>query len=56
MDASEFRRLAQTGVATPVTPETALGVWVQVDQWLTEVEEQLGDPVLASWEDASGNS
>jgi hypothetical protein len=56
MDASEFRRLAHSGVAAPVTPETALGVWVQVDEWLTEVREQLGDLVLASWENAAGTS
>ena len=56
MDAREFRRLAQSGVAAPVTPEAALGVWVQVDGWLTEVREQLGDSVLASWENAAGTS
>jgi hypothetical protein len=49
MDAAELRRLADTRVGASVTAETALGVWVQVDEWLAMVEDRLGDDVLASW-------
>jgi hypothetical protein len=56
MDAGEFRRLADGRVKGPVTPETALGVWVEVDEWFRTVEERLGDAVLASWENASGEA
>jgi hypothetical protein len=54
MDAAELRRLADTRVGASVTPETALGVWVQVDEWLAVVEDRLGDDVLASWRLAAG--
>jgi hypothetical protein len=50
MDAGEFRRLAERHVGGPVTPETALAVWVEVDEWLHLVQRRLGDAVLASWE------
>jgi hypothetical protein len=53
MDASELRRLADTRVRGPVTPETALGVWVQVDEWTAAADAALGDAVLASWESAA---
>jgi hypothetical protein len=53
MDAGEFRRLADRHVGGPVTPETALAVWVEVDEWLCLVQDRLGDPVLASWETAA---
>ena len=54
MDADEFRRMADDRVRLPVTPETALGVWVQVEQWQARAQEGLGDDVLASWETAAG--
>jgi len=54
MDTDEFRRRADDRVRLPVTPETALGVWVQVEQWLARVQDRLGDDVLASWETAAG--
>jgi hypothetical protein len=50
LDASEFRRLADSRVRGPVTPETAVEVWAQVQGWLTAVEDRLGEAVLAAWE------
>jgi hypothetical protein len=50
MDAGEFRRLADTRVRGPVTPETAVAVWAQVEDWLTVIRARLGDAVLAAWE------
>jgi hypothetical protein len=55
MSAGEFRRLADTRVRGPVTPETAVNVWAQVDEWLTAVHEYLGDPVLGDWDAAAGS-
>jgi hypothetical protein len=55
MDADELRRLADTRVGGPVTPETALDVWTQVDEWLAMVEERLGDDVLVQWRTAAGD-
>jgi hypothetical protein len=54
MDIDEFRRLADTRVRGPVTPETALGVWTQVDEWLAVAQDRLGDSVLVSWDRATG--
>jgi len=54
MDTDEFRRMADDRARLPVTPETALGVWVQVEHWLARARERLGDDVLASWETAAG--
>ncbi len=56
MDADEFRRLADAMGREPVTPETAVGVWAQVEEWLSVVQERLGDEVLASWETAAGKA
>jgi hypothetical protein len=53
MDVQEFRRLADTRVRGPVTPETAVKVWRQVEEWLAAVEHQLGDGVLAAWDAAA---
>ena len=53
MDAAELRRLADARMRGPVTAETALGLWAQVDGWLTLVHECLGDSVLASWRAAA---
>jgi hypothetical protein len=53
MDAAELRRLADTRIRRPVTPETALAVWSEVADWLTQVEALLGDTVLAGWEAAA---
>jgi hypothetical protein len=55
MSAGEFRRLADTRVRGPVTPETAVNVWVQVDEWLTAVQDHLGDAILAAWDAAAGS-
>jgi hypothetical protein len=52
MDAAEFRRLADARVGGPVSPETALDVWTQVERWRTAVTEAVGDQVLAAWETA----
>jgi hypothetical protein len=54
MDAAELRRLADTRVRGPVTPETALEVWTQVDQWHALVEDSVGEAVVAEWQAASG--
>jgi hypothetical protein len=54
MDAAELRRMADTRVRGPVTPETALSVWVQVDEWIAAADEALSDSVLARWEQAAG--
>jgi hypothetical protein len=54
MDAAELRRLADTRVRGPVTPETALGVWTQVDDWFALVQSRLGDAVLVAWAAAQG--
>ena len=56
MDADELRRLADTRVRGPVTPETALDVWTQVEDWRTMVQERLGDDVLAQWRSAAGDA
>ena len=56
MDASELRRLADTRVRGPVSPETALEVWVQVDEWTSAADAALGDTVLTSWESAAENT
>jgi hypothetical protein len=50
MDAGELRRLADTRVRGPVTPENALRVWTQIDEWSAVAEGRLGDRILASWE------
>jgi hypothetical protein len=50
MDAAEFRQLADTRARSPVTPETALAIWAQVDDWHAVVEDYVGDGVLAAWE------
>jgi hypothetical protein len=56
MDADEFRRLADLRVREPVTPETAVGLWAQVDEWLRMADERLGEGVLKSWEAAGNHS
>jgi hypothetical protein len=53
MDAAEFRRLADTRMKGPVTPETALQVWTQLDEWVMTVDASLGDAVLAAWDSAA---
>jgi hypothetical protein len=53
MDAAELRRLADTRVRGPVTPETALDVWAQVDAWSALVDDQIGDAVLEAWRQAA---
>ena len=55
MSAGEFRRLADTRVRGPVTPETAVNVWAQVDEWLTAVQDYVGDAILAAWDAAAGS-
>jgi hypothetical protein len=56
MDATELRRLADTRVRGPVTPETALEVWAQVDVWSALVEVQIGDAVLAAGGSTAGEA
>lgn len=56
MDADELRRLADSRRHGPVTPETALEVWAQADEWMGAVEEGLGDAVLAAWAAAGGRT
>jgi hypothetical protein len=53
MDAEELRRLADTQVRAPVTPETALQLWSLIDVWLTHLEHRLGDAALDAWQRAS---
>lgn len=54
MDAGDLRRLAENQVRGPVTPETAVGLWSEVERWLDLVETTIGDPVLDAWERARG--
>jgi hypothetical protein len=56
MDPGEFRRLAAGHMRGPVTPETALAVWVEVDGWLRQVQDRLGDAVLVAWENEARNA
>jgi hypothetical protein len=56
MDAVELRRLADRQARGPVSPETALGVWAEADAWRTQVDERLGDDVLAEWRAATGEA
>ena len=56
MDADELRRLADGMGRRPVTPESAVGVWAQVDEWLAVAHERVGDEVLALWENAAGRA
>jgi hypothetical protein len=56
MDAGEFRRLADTRMTRPVTPETALQVWTQLDEWVMAVNTGLGDAVLAAWHSAASGT
>jgi hypothetical protein len=51
MDVEELRRLAADRVAGPVTPETALELWAQVDRWEAVVDESIGDTAIAAWSD-----
>lgn len=54
MDVAEFRRLAETRVGSPVTPETAVELWAEVDRWVVVVDEAVGDAALDTWEAAAG--
>jgi hypothetical protein len=54
MDASDFQRLADTRLKTPVTPETALDVWSQVEAWKREMDAGVGDAVLEQWRSLHG--
>ncbi|HET9072631.1 MAG TPA: hypothetical protein VFN60_12015 [Acidimicrobiales bacterium] len=49
MDAEDLRRLAARQAAQPVSPETALQVWSEVDRWVATAEEAVGDAVVAEW-------
>jgi hypothetical protein len=49
MDANDFQRLADTRLRSPVTPETALDVWSQVEEWKRELDAGVGNVVLAEW-------
>jgi hypothetical protein len=54
MDAEELRRLADRRIRAPVTPETALDLWSQVDRWLSALDDRLSDEVIRQWERAAG--
>lgn len=54
MDAAELRRLAETRVGAPVTPEVALELWTEVDRWLAVLDEAVGEAVVGVWEQAGG--
>ncbi|MBO0693474.1 MAG: hypothetical protein J2P58_11300 [Acidimicrobiaceae bacterium] len=54
MDEGDLRRLAENQVRGPVTPESAVNLWSEVERWLGLVEASLGDPVLAAWRQAGG--
>ncbi|MCL2393646.1 MAG: hypothetical protein FWC87_03070 [Acidimicrobiaceae bacterium] len=54
MDAGDLRRLAENQVRGPVTPETAVGLWSEVERWLGQVDASLGDPVLDAWQRHGG--
>ncbi len=49
MSADDFRRLAEQRVGAPVSPETAVDIWSQVEVWSTLAEEAVGDSVVAEW-------
>jgi hypothetical protein len=53
MDAEDLRRLADDRVRAPVTAETAVGLWSQVEGWLAALDDRLGDGTLAAWERAA---
>lgn len=50
MDAAELRRMAEQRVAAPVSAETAVGLWAEVERWTGEVDEQIGDAAVEAWE------
>jgi hypothetical protein len=54
MDAGDLRRLAENQVQAPVTPETALGLWTEVEGWLELVEARVGERTLDAWRRAGG--
>lgn len=56
MDAGDLRRMAENQTKAPVTPESALGVWAEVERWLSLVEDTVGDGVLAAWQQAGGTA
>lgn len=49
MSADDFRQLAEQRVGAPVSPETAVGIWAQVEEWSALAEASLGDSVVADW-------
>lgn len=54
MSADDFRRLAEQRVGAPVSPETALAVWAEVEQWTARVDAEIGEDDLAEWEAGAG--
>lgn len=54
MDAGDLRRLAENQVRAPVTPETAVGLWAEVERWIELVDASIGDPAVAAWQRAGG--
>lgn len=54
MDEGDLRRLAENQVRAPVTPETAVGLWAEVEQWLELIDATLGDAVIETWQRAGG--
>lgn len=49
MSADDFRRLAEQRVGAPVSAETAVTVWAQVEEWSAQAECEIGEAVLAEW-------
>jgi hypothetical protein len=50
MDAEELRRMAAARAEGPVSPETALSLWSEVQAWLDLLERRVGDRAVEEWE------
>ena len=48
--------MAEDRVAAPVSAETALSLWAEVERWTGRVEEQIGEPALEAWADGGGGA
>ncbi len=53
MDADDLRAMAATQLRRPVSPETALSIWSEVDTWLGRLDGHVGDPVVGVWRAAA---
>lgn len=50
MTPEELRQMARSKADSPVTPETALEVWAEVDRWTAVLDQAVGDQAIAAWE------